>query len=131
MFHFITILPKKRPDQLIIRRLRLCAGEPGLLVCEINADSPFSGYARDLQQTEKKKLRDVFRKGDLYFNTGDLLSIDKDGFFYFQDRVGDTFRFARLQFCRCRFVEAPNGQSSEPINVLQVERRECCYSRGV
>lgn len=68
-------------------------GEPGLLVCEITADTPFQGYARDLQQTEKKKLRDVFRKGDLYFNTGDLLSIDKDGFFYFQDRVGDTFRW--------------------------------------
>lgn len=50
------------------------------------------GYARDLQQTEKKKLHDVFKKGDMYFNTGDLLRIDEDNFFYFQDRVGDTFR---------------------------------------
>lgn len=66
------------------------------MVCEITPDSPFQGYVRDLQQTEKKKLRDVHRKGDLYFNTGDLLSVDEEGFFYFQDRVGDTFRLVRL-----------------------------------
>lgn len=70
----------------------LFSGEPGLLVSEISARAPFTGYARDLQQTEKKRLHDVFKKGDLYFNAGDLLLIDKDNFFYFQDRVGDTFR---------------------------------------
>ncbi|XP_071352368.1 long-chain fatty acid transport protein 2-like [Trachinotus anak] len=68
-------------------------GEPGLLVSEISVRTPFSGYARDLQQTEKKKLHNVFRRGDVYFNTGDLLRIDKDNFIYFQDRVGDTFRW--------------------------------------
>ncbi|XP_030586852.1 very long-chain acyl-CoA synthetase-like [Archocentrus centrarchus] len=68
-------------------------GEPGLLVTEITAKSPFVGYARDLQQTEKKKLHNVFKKGDLYFNTGDLLHIDEDNFIYFSDRVGDTFRW--------------------------------------
>uniref|UniRef100_A0A3Q3WWK9 long-chain-fatty-acid--CoA ligase n=1 Tax=Mola mola TaxID=94237 RepID=A0A3Q3WWK9_MOLML len=71
----------------------LPTGEPGLLVCEISPDAPFSGYVRDLQQTEKKKLHNVHKKGDVYFNTGDVLSIDEDGFFYFQDRVGDTFRW--------------------------------------
>lgn len=70
----------------------LPTGEPGLLVCQISLDAPFSGYARDLQQTEKKKLHDVHKKGDTYFNTGDLLSVDEEGFFHFQDRVGDTFR---------------------------------------
>ncbi|XP_037623203.1 very long-chain acyl-CoA synthetase-like isoform X1 [Sebastes umbrosus] len=68
-------------------------GEPGLLVSEISMGAPFFGYVRDLQQTEKKRLHDVLKKGDLYFNTGDLLSIDEDNFFYFQDRVGDTFRW--------------------------------------
>ncbi|KAG8012733.1 Very long-chain acyl-CoA synthetase, partial [Nibea albiflora] len=68
-------------------------GEPGLLVCEISVNAPFSGYVRDLQQSEKKRLHDVHKKGDLYFNTGDLLSIDEDNFIYFQDRVGDTFRW--------------------------------------
>lgn len=68
------------------------SGEPGLLVSKITARTPFSGYAGDLQQSEKKKLHNVFEKGDMFFNTGDLLSIDADNFIYFQDRVGDTFR---------------------------------------
>uniref|UniRef100_A0A4W6CZN7 long-chain-fatty-acid--CoA ligase n=1 Tax=Lates calcarifer TaxID=8187 RepID=A0A4W6CZN7_LATCA len=68
-------------------------GEPGLLISEITVRSPFTGYARDLQQTEKKKLHDVFKKGDTFFNSGDLLRIDEDNFIYFQDRVGDTFRW--------------------------------------
>ncbi|XP_054475176.1 long-chain fatty acid transport protein 2-like [Anoplopoma fimbria] len=68
-------------------------GEPGLLVSKISNRAPFLGYLRDLQQTEKKRLHDVLKKGDLYFNTGDLLSIDEDHFFHFQDRVGDTFRW--------------------------------------
>lgn len=68
-------------------------GEPGLLVSEISVRAPFSGYARDLQQTEKKRLHNVLKKGDVYFNTGDLVLIDKDNFIYFQDRVGDTFRW--------------------------------------
>lgn len=62
------------------------------MVAEISARAPFLGYARDLQQTEKKKLHDVLKKGDVFFNTGDLMLIDKDGFIYFQDRIGDTFR---------------------------------------
>lgn len=59
---------------------------------KVTKRSPFVGYARNQQQTEKKRLRDVLKKGDLYFNTGDLLRIDRDNFVYFQDRVGDTFR---------------------------------------
>uniref|UniRef100_A0A667WNR7 long-chain-fatty-acid--CoA ligase n=1 Tax=Myripristis murdjan TaxID=586833 RepID=A0A667WNR7_9TELE len=70
----------------------LCV-ETGLLVGKITKISPFSGYAGNQQQTEKKRLRDVLKKGDLYFNTGDLLLIDRDSFVYFQDRVGDTFRW--------------------------------------
>ncbi|XP_076863535.1 long-chain fatty acid transport protein 2-like [Brachyhypopomus gauderio] len=68
-------------------------GEPGLLVGKITTKSPFIGYAGNKQQTEKKRLRDVFVKGDLYFNSGDLLRIDCDNFVYFHDRVGDTFRW--------------------------------------
>ncbi|XP_056230558.1 long-chain fatty acid transport protein 2-like [Seriola aureovittata] len=68
-------------------------GETGLLVAKIGERTPFSGYAKNRQQTEKKKLRDVFVKGDLYFNSGDLLKIDNEGFIFFQDRIGDTFRW--------------------------------------
>lgn len=75
-------------------------GETGLLVAKIGAKTPFNGYANK-QQTEKKKLRDVFVKGDLYFNSGDLLRIDNEGFVFFQDRIGDTFRF-EMGSLRCK-----------------------------
>ncbi|XP_062860722.1 solute carrier family 27 member 2a [Trichomycterus rosablanca] len=68
-------------------------GETGLLVAKISKVAPFSGYANNKQQTEKKKLKNVFRDGDFYFNTGDLMRIDQQGFIYFQDRIGDTFRW--------------------------------------
>nr|XP_035957818.1 very long-chain acyl-CoA synthetase isoform X2 [Halichoerus grypus] len=73
--------------------IRVPKGEVGLLVCRITQLTPFSGYAGGNTQTEKKKLRDVFKKGDLYFNSGDLLMIDHENFIYFHDRVGDTFRW--------------------------------------
>ncbi|KAL8176240.1 UNVERIFIED_CONTAM: hypothetical protein K2H54_026859 [Gekko kuhli] len=68
-------------------------GETGLLLGKITTINPFVGYAGDRQKTEKKILRDVRKKGDYYFNSGDLLRIDREGFVYFQDRVGDTFRW--------------------------------------
>ncbi|KAM6980596.1 long-chain fatty acid transport protein 2-like [Aplochiton taeniatus] len=68
-------------------------GDTGLLVSKITTVAPFLGYVRDPEQTEKKILRNVFRRGDEYFNAGDLLRIDHDGFIYFQDRMGDTFRW--------------------------------------
>lgn len=55
--------------------------------------APFVGYAQNETQTERKRLRNVLKKGDLYFNSGDLMRIDNDNFIYFQDRVGDTFRY--------------------------------------
>ncbi|RVE74324.1 hypothetical protein OJAV_G00020810 [Oryzias javanicus] len=68
-------------------------GETGLLVSKIGASTPFVGYVNNQQQTERKKLKDVFVKGDLYLNSGDLLRIDSEGFVYFQDRTGDTYRW--------------------------------------
>ena len=52
----------------------------------------YRGYT-DETATQKKLLTNVFRKGDQYFRSGDLLRRDEDGFFYFVDRIGDTFRW--------------------------------------
>jgi len=52
----------------------------------------FDGYA-DGGATEKKILRDVFEIGDAWFRTGDLMRRDREGYFYFVDRIGDTFRW--------------------------------------
>ncbi|XP_049754647.1 long-chain fatty acid transport protein 2 [Elephas maximus indicus] len=73
--------------------IKVPKGEVGLLVCGITELTPFSGYVGGKTQTEKKKLKDVFKKGDLFFNSGDLLVIDHENFIYFHDRVGDTFRW--------------------------------------
>ena len=48
---------------------------------------------RHRADTDKKILRDVFEKGDAWFRTGDIMRKDKDGYFYFLDRIGDTFRW--------------------------------------
>jgi acyl-CoA synthetase (AMP-forming)/AMP-acid ligase II len=69
--------------------------EPGLVIAMMNDVSPtnrFDGYSDGTSST-KKILHDVFRPGDKYFNSGDLLQRDAFGFFYWSDRVGDTFRW--------------------------------------
>jgi fatty-acyl-CoA synthase len=72
-------------------------GEVGEAIGQILNDpskptSRFEGYA-DPEATKKKILRDVFEKGDAWFRTGDLLRQDDKGYFYFVDRIGDTFRW--------------------------------------
>lgn len=52
----------------------------------------FEGYA-DPEATRTKILRDVAEKGDMWFRTGDLMRKDENGYFYFVDRIGDTFRW--------------------------------------
>jgi fatty-acyl-CoA synthase len=57
-----------------------------------SAGRDFEGYTNKTD-SDKKILRDVFRKGDAWFATGDLMRRDAHSYFYFVDRVGDTFRF--------------------------------------
>lgn len=69
--------------------------EPGELVGKIEPGHPvrdFHGYA-DNTSTNKKILKDVYSKGDLYFRSGDILVMDEFGWLYFKDRAGDTFRW--------------------------------------
>jgi len=78
-------------------RLMLCeAGEVGELIAEI-LDGPgpagfFEGYT-SRAATEAKILRDAFRPGDRWMRSGDLVRHDADDYYYFVDRVGDTFRW--------------------------------------
>uniref|UniRef100_A0A8B9LV60 long-chain-fatty-acid--CoA ligase n=1 Tax=Astyanax mexicanus TaxID=7994 RepID=A0A8B9LV60_ASTMX len=75
------------------RCVKVKKGETGLLVAPITFINPFLGYAGNEAMSEKKLLRDVFKKGDVYFNTGDLMMQDHRDFVYFKDRIGDTFRW--------------------------------------
>jgi len=70
---------------------QLCAiDEPGEVIARISGD--FEGYL-DRPASEKKILRNVFEAGDAWMRSGDLMRRDSRGFFYFVDRVGDTFRW--------------------------------------
>ena len=51
----------------------------------------FSGY-KDKSATDKKIVKDVMVKGDIWFRSGDILVADELGYIYFKDRIGDTFR---------------------------------------
>lgn len=66
--------------------------EAGEAITRITSVAPFEGYS-DEEASEQKVLRGAFKDGDTYFRTGDLLSQDEDGYYYFIDRVGDTFRW--------------------------------------
>lgn len=57
-----------------------------------NPGSRFEGYT-DKLASEKKILHHVFKAGDMWIRTGDLMRKDEKGFFYFVDRIGDTFRW--------------------------------------
>lgn len=52
----------------------------------------FEGYT-SAEATEKKILRNVFKEGDAWWSSGDLLRYDEDGYCWFVDRMGDTFRW--------------------------------------
>src|SRR5580692_9915111 len=77
--------------------IRCSSHETGEAIGQIPAEGAsasgrFEGYA-DAAATEKKILRNVFVDGDTWYRTGDLMRKDEKGFFYFVDRIGDTFRW--------------------------------------
>ena len=80
----------KRDEQGRLRKVR--KGEAGLLIAEISARVPVDGYT-DSKDTEKKIIRDAFKDGDEYFNSGDLVRELGFSHIAFVDRLGDTFRW--------------------------------------
>ena len=57
-----------------------------------NVGGRFDGYT-NAEASDQKILRDVFDPGDAWVRTGDLMRQDEQGYFYFVDRIGDTFRW--------------------------------------
>jgi fatty-acyl-CoA synthase len=64
----------------------------GLITGEGGTGGRFEGYADDAA-TARKVLRNVFAEGDAWYRTGDLMRRDAKGFYYFVDRVGETYRW--------------------------------------
>lgn len=67
--------------------------EGGEMIVKIDSEAAFAGYHKNPGATAKMFVRDVFKKGDLYYRTGDALRRDEEGRWFFLDRLGDTFRW--------------------------------------
>jgi fatty-acyl-CoA synthase len=111
--------------------IRCKTNEVGEAISKISSDlrefgSRFEGYS-DKRESERKILRDVFEKGDTWFRTGDLMRQDKGGYFYFVDRIGDTFRWKGENVASSEVSEAitafPGIQESNVYGV-EVPRRD-------
>ena len=86
--------PVRDPKTGLCKRVPL--GQPGELVTKLNENDineTFQGYFGNSEATNKKVLRDVMKKGDAFFRSGDLLRRNSDGMTFFVDRIGDTFRW--------------------------------------
>ena len=89
-----TGAPRRGPDGRCIRCPR---GEMGEAIGRINRDGGdpahrFEGYT-SATESERKVLHDVFEPGDAWLRTGDLMRVDRRGFFRFVDRVDGSFRW--------------------------------------
>ncbi|HEY6077630.1 MAG TPA: AMP-binding protein [Polyangiaceae bacterium] len=88
-------------------RLQECApDEAGELLVRARKSGlgVYHGYV-DPEHTEARLVRSAFADGVDAFRTGDLLRRDRDGYYYFLERLGDSFRF-----------------KGENVSVTQVER---------
>jgi fatty-acyl-CoA synthase len=106
-FDFDRGAPARGPDGFLIE----CRpGEVGELLSVISKRTTmsFDGYV-DKKDNEQKIVRDCFVKGDQYLRTGDLLRRDRASYFYFVDRVGDTFRWKGENVATQEVAELLNG----------------------
>ena len=98
-------------------------GEIGEAIGAIGSDvrSAYVGYA-DKAASDKKVLQNVFKKGDRWFRTGDLMRQDADGYFYFVDRIGDTFRWKGENVSTSEVAEClAHVPGVEEVNVYGVQ----------
>jgi fatty-acyl-CoA synthase len=90
--------------------IRCATNEPGEAIGRIRDGAAqnggaFEGYTSS-NESERKILRDVFVPGDAWYRTGDLMRRDAGGFFYFVDRIGDTFRWKGENVATSEVAEA-------------------------
>lgn len=86
--------PWRDPTTGLCRKVK--TGERGELLARIepaDINSTFQGYFNNSKATNSKVLRNVFKEGDAFFSTGDVVWWDEHGMLHFSDRLGDTFRW--------------------------------------
>ncbi|KXH55567.1 AMP-binding enzyme [Colletotrichum salicis] len=65
----------------------------GEILVEHPGERAFPGYFNNEDATNKKFVRDILKKGDCFYRTGDSLRRDTEGRWFFLDRLGDTYRW--------------------------------------
>lgn len=86
--------PYRDPTTGLGRKVK--PGEPGEMLFNLPADeveTRFQGYYNNPGATQKKVIRNLLSKGDAWFRTGDVVRWNADGLLYFNDRIGDTYRW--------------------------------------
>ena len=101
--------------------MRCATGEVGEAIGRIgndaaNAGGRFEGYT-SAADSEQKILRDVFAPGDAWYRTGDLMRKDESGFYYFVDRIGDTFRWKGENVATSEVAEAITHFRASPTRM--------------
>lgn len=107
------------------RCVRCAPDEAGEAIAQIDprkADKRFEGYS-DGAATDAKILRDVFRPGDAWFRSGDLMRKDREGYVYFVDRVGDTFRW--------KSENVSTAEVAQALSAAPGVREVCVYGVAV
>ncbi len=89
------------------------AGEVGEAIAELRPESAnpathFEGYT-DREASSRKILRNVLAAGDSWYRTGDLMRRDSAGYFYFVDRLGDTYRWKGENVASSEVAECLRG----------------------
>lgn len=104
---------------------RMPTGEPGELLYTLDAndiEKKFQGYLNNSKANNTKVIKDVFKKGDAYFRTGDIVRATNDGLLFFVDRIGDTYRWKSENVSTNEVAECISTHPSvQEANVYGVE----------
>lgn len=109
--NFCVQVPRGQPGELLFK-----IADPG------NMSRVFQGYFNNAKASKSKIIRSVFKKGDAYFRTGDVVRFDKEGRWWFSDRIGDTFRWKSENVSTAEVSEVLGTHSAiEEANVYGVK----------
>ncbi|KAM3084089.1 long-chain fatty acid transporter fat1 [Clarireedia jacksonii] len=118
-----TELPVRSKETGFCKKVKY--GEPGEMLYKLDAAdiaASFQGYFNNAGSSESKVLRDVFEKGDAWFRTGDVMTWDAEGRVWFNDRIGDTFRWKSENVSTNEVSEVLSAHPAiEEANVYGVE----------
>ncbi|TIA33040.1 acetyl-CoA synthetase-like protein [Aureobasidium pullulans] len=103
---------------------RVSPGESGEYINALdpnNISDKYVGYYGNQKASDSKILRDVFKAGDAWYRSGDLLRKDTQGRLFFVDRIGDTYRWKSENVSTNEVAEAlSTSPHIEEINVYGV-----------